>query len=210
MVSISWLTWSMFSHGKSFTLTMARCLPWSLSLLRARKDARRWLRYFWVLWPRWTSSPVPTSITLYMDVTRGPRGPAVAFSSADNNPWPARICAMKWPHVRHFAAAGAGRVTRDVTFRKVSIWPGFRPKSRVGAGFGPQNFGTALGHAKCLVSYVKMWTKCSSCLMTKSGFVSILVYPYTQRIYGICAGYTDICSVYSICVNTRWGTDIPE
>jgi len=69
---------------------------------------------------------------------RGPRGPAVAVSSADNNPWPARICAMKWPHVRHFAAAGAGRVTRDVTVRKARIWPGFWQKSRVGAGFGPR------------------------------------------------------------------------
>ena len=79
---------------------------------------------------------------------REPRGPAVAVSSADNNPWPARICAMKWPHVRHFAAAGAGRVTRDVTVRKARIWPGLRSKLRVGAGFGPQDFGTALGHVK--------------------------------------------------------------
>ena len=69
---------------------------------------------------------------------RGPRGPAVAVSSADNNPWPARICAMKWPHVRHFAVAGGGPVTRDVTVMKVRIWPGFWPKSRVGAGFGPR------------------------------------------------------------------------
>ncbi len=126
---------------------------------------------------------------------RGPRGPAVAVSSADNNnPWPARICAMKWPHVRHFAAAGSGPVTRDVTVRKVRIWPGFRPKSRVGAGFGPQNFGTALRTAKYAVFYVKMWTKCSSCWMTRSGFVFILVYPppsgYT--VYPLGVPYTRI------------------